>query len=107
MSTSSSRIDFLLNMLAKKPDDARAHFGLAVEYERLGRWDEVVSHLERYLDLADDEGNGFARLGRAFRRIGKEQEAREAFQRGIESALRHGHPSLAAELEDELKEEDL
>ena len=103
MNAPAGRIDFLLAMLDRNPDDARALFGLAVEYERLGNWEDVVHHLQRYLSVTDDEGNGFARLGRALRRLGKEEEARVALVRGIEKAHRHGHPSLAAELEEELE----
>ena len=107
MSSSGNRIDFLRALVAKKPDDARARFGLAVEYERVGDWDQAITHLNEYLRLADDEGNGFARHARALRKRGKDAEARAAFQRGIESANSHGHPSLAAELDEEMEAEEL
>jgi hypothetical protein len=34
-------------------------------------------------------------LARAFEKVGKRDEAREAYQRGIEAAELHGHPSMA------------
>jgi E3 SUMO-protein ligase RanBP2 len=99
----SARIEALQKMLSARPNDPRAHFGLAVEFERLGRWTEVISHLESYLDLTEDQGNAWGRLARARLQAGEPDLAREAYRRGIEAAGRHGHPSMAMELEEELE----
>ena len=99
---SEQRIDALRRMVERKPDDVRARFGLAAEYERLGRWEDMVRELEAYLALAQDEGNAWGRLGRAFRELGRIEDARAAYSRGIEAANRHGHPSMAAEFEETL-----
>lgn len=100
----ADRIAVLQKMLMTRPDDGRAHFGLALEYERLGRWAEVVTHLQAYLGVSDDEGNAHGRLARALRQLGRDDEARDAYLAGIEAAGKHGHPSMAAELEEELEE---
>jgi Flp pilus assembly protein TadD len=102
--TESTRIEMLHRMLERNPDDGRVRFGLAAEYERLGRWEEAVRQLREYLARSDDEGNGWGRLGRALRRLGREEEARDAYRQGIAAAHRHRHPSLAAELEEEMEE---
>jgi len=101
---SEQRIDALRRMVESRPEDARARFGLAAEYERLGRWEEAVRELEAYLAIADDEGNAWGRLGRALRELGRDEDARAAYRRGIEAAQRHGHPSMAAEFEEILDE---
>ena len=101
---SEQRIDALRRMVEKRPDDARARFGLAAEYERLGRWGEVVAELQAYLRLTDDEGNAWGRLGKALRELGRNDEARAAYRSGIEAAGRHGHPSMAGEFEEVLDE---
>jgi thioredoxin-like negative regulator of GroEL len=98
------RIDSLRRIVAARPDDPRARFGLALEYERAGRWDEAVDELQSYLARATDEGNAYGRLARALHRLGRNDEAREAYRRGIEAAYRHGHPTMAGEFEDELDE---
>jgi len=100
----NTRIAALERMLSARPDDPRARFGLALEYERLERWEDVVAHLVRYLEGADDEGNAYGRLARALVRLGRMEEARDRFRQGIEAALRHGHPTLAADLEEELEQ---
>jgi E3 SUMO-protein ligase RanBP2 len=100
----NSRIETLTRMLETRPDDTRARFGLALEYERLGRWDDVISHLREYLGAAQDEGNAYGRLARALRQVGRDEEAREAYQLGIAAAEKHGHPTMAMELEEELND---
>jgi Flp pilus assembly protein TadD len=99
-----SRITALQNLLERNPNDTRALFGLANEYEKQQQWSDVVAHLSRYLSLADDEGNAWGRLAHALRVSGRSDEAREAYKRGIKEAEGHGHPSMAAEFAEILDE---
>lgn len=99
----TERIDALARMLERRPDDARLHFGLALEYMGAERWPEAVDTLRRYLELADDEGNAWGRLGEALRHTERDAEARLAYERGIEAAERHGHPTMADEFRDVLR----
>jgi Flp pilus assembly protein TadD len=99
---SNARIDSLLAILERRPDDPRLRFGLALEYEKLGQWDQVVEQLERYLEQVDDEGNAWGRLGAALRHLGRDDEARAAYGAGVRAATRHSHPTMAAEFQDVL-----
>jgi tetratricopeptide (TPR) repeat protein len=96
------RIDSFLKLLETRPADPRLHFGLALEYEKLERWDEVAHHLQHYLDGADDEGNAWGRLGAALRHMGRNDDAYEAYRRGIAAARAHKHPTMAEEFEEVL-----
>jgi Flp pilus assembly protein TadD len=98
----SPRIDALLGMLERRPDDPRLRFGLAVEYLNAGDLALGVTELERYLATADDEGNAWGRLGAALADLDRTDEAREAYRTGIRQANAHGHPTLAEELEEAL-----
>lgn len=100
----SNRIDALRRMIERNPNDARLRFGLALELEKLGDWQQVAEELRAYLALTDDEGNAWGRLGNALRQLGRDEEAKDAYRRGIEAATRHGHPSMAAEFEEILEE---
>jgi Flp pilus assembly protein TadD len=100
----ASRIEALRKMLARNPNDTRALFGLANEFEKQQQWSDVVEHLGRYLNLADDEGNAWGRLGHALRVTGRTDEARAAYRKGIDKAAAHGHPSMAAEFEEILED---
>jgi E3 SUMO-protein ligase RanBP2 len=103
---SASRIETLRQMVVARPDDPRPRFGLALEYERAERWDDAVRELRIYLQHADDEGNAYGRLGNALRRLGRDAEARDAFEDGIRAAERHGHPTMAQEFEEALEERE-
>lgn len=100
------RIEALRRMAEARPGDARARFGLALEYERAGDWEQVVTELRAYLEQAQDEGNAYGRLGHALRQLGRGEDARAAYQQGIETANRHGHPTMAQEFEEVLEEMD-
>ena len=93
----TSRIELFKQMLATDPGNTAVLFGLAKEYEKAGRNEELIETLNRYLETFDDEGNAFGMLAGAYERIGARDKAREAYERGIESAQRHGHPGMAEE----------
>ena len=91
----ASRIDIFRMMLEGDPDNTAVMFGLAKEYEKEGRWDEVVGVLTDYLQRADDEGNAYGMLASAYLKTGNRDAARRAYERGAEDARAHGHPSMA------------
>jgi len=93
----ASRIQIFEQMLATDPANSVVLFGLAKEYEKAGREEELIETLNRYLAAADDEGNAFGMLAAAYERTGQRDKARDAYQRGIETAQRHGHPGMAEE----------
>jgi predicted RNA polymerase sigma factor len=45
-----------------------------------------------------DEGNAWARLGEVLRRLGREDEARSAYERGVQQAEKFGHTGMADDL---------
>lgn len=100
----NSRIDALRSMLAKRPDDPRLRFGLALECLNSGALEEGVEHLRAYLSSKEDEGNAWGRLGAALRDLGREDEAREAYHTGIAKAEAHGHPTMADEFREILED---
>ena len=93
----TSRIDVFKQMLVSDPVNSSILFGLAKEYEKSGQTEEMIETLERYLAIADDEGNAFGMLARAYEQAGQRDKAKETFQRGIDAASAHGHPSMAEE----------
>jgi predicted Zn-dependent protease len=98
-----TRLDTLRALVAKNPGNALARFGLAIEEEKEGQLTEARANFEAYLERYDDEGNGWQRLAAVRRRLGDVDGARDALQKGIAAAYRFGHPSMAAEMEEELE----
>ena len=100
----ASRIDIFKQILTNDPVNSSVLFGLAKEYEKAGQDAEMIETLERYLAVADDEGNAFGMLAHAYEKAGQGDKAKEAFQRGIDAANKHGHPSMAEEYRTALEE---
>lgn len=94
---SQSRIEIFEQMLAGDPANTAVLFGLAKEYEKAGDELKLIETLERYLAAADDEGNAYGMLARAYERSKQLEKARASYQTGIEVATAHGHPGMAEE----------
>jgi len=101
----ASRIEVFEQMLAGDPANTMVLFGLAKEYEKTGDDPKVIETLERYLAAADDEGNAYGMLARAYERSDRLDKARETYARGADVAMAHGHPSMAQEYRDILEAE--
>lgn len=91
------RIAVFEQMLADDPTNTMVMFGLAKEYEKAGEHQRVIDMLNTYLDKADDEGNAYGTLAQAYLATGQRDKAVETYQKGIEVAMAHGHPSMANE----------
>ena len=59
--------------------------------------DAVFGGLRAYLDLAEDEGNAWGRLAESLARLGRVDEAADAYLTGIDQSLKHGHTGMADE----------
>ena len=93
----TNRIELFQQLLTTDPGNTSVLFGLAKEYEKAGDDEALIETLNRYLERVDDEGNAFGMLAGAYERLGRRDQAREAYERGIETAQRHGHPGMAEE----------
>ena len=91
------RIEVFQQMLAADPSNTMVMFGLAKEYEKLGRHTDVIKVLEDYLSHADDEGNAYGTLANAYALSGDREKAIETYNKGIDVSMAHGHPSMANE----------
>ena len=101
----ASRIEIFEQMLAGDPANTMVLFGLAKEYEKSGDDARVIETLERYLAAADDEGNAYGMLARAYERTNETDKARATYERGVQVANAHGHPGMAEEYRQILESE--
>ena len=92
-----NRIEVFEQMLESDPSNTMVMFGLAKEYEKLGRHRDVIRVLENYLSTADDEGNAYGTLANAYLLAGDREKAIDTYRRGIDVSMAHGHPSMANE----------
>ena len=94
-----NRIEYFERMVAANPDNPTGLLALANEYHNARRDEDEAAVLERYVAVhSDDEGNAYARLGDVLARLGREDEARTAYERGIRQAEKYGHTGMAEDL---------
>ena len=94
-----NRIEYFERMVADNPDNPTGLLALANEYHNAKRYEDEAAVLERYVSVhSDDEGNAYARLGDVLARLGREDEARSAYERGIRQAEKYGHSGMAEDL---------
>ena len=92
-----NRIEVFKQMLEAEPTNTMVLFGLAKEYEKIGQHAEVIELLEKYLVAADDEGNAYGMLAKAYEQTGMRERAKAAYERGVIASNAHGHPSMAGD----------
>ena len=95
----SNRLDTLKNMVAQDPASAFARYGLAMEYVNLGRFDEAMDEFHSLLGSNPDYAAGYFHAGRTLERIGKIDEARTMYEKGIEVTTRTGDAHTRSELQ--------
>ena len=92
------RIEYFERMLADNPDNPTGLLALANEYNKVGRYEDEAAALEHYTTTHEDEGNAYLRLGEVLQQLGREDEARAAYERGIGQAEKFGHSGMAEDL---------
>jgi tetratricopeptide (TPR) repeat protein len=98
-----SRLDLLALAAEKDPKNAFARYGLAMELARLGRLEEAA---EAFCALAADLPDyvpTYFQAGKTFERLGRADNARDMYERGIAAAARAGNAHARDELEAALR----
>jgi len=99
-----SRLDSLMELHAQDPADTDLLFMIASEHASEGRPAEAIPWLVRYVEQGRDVGAGWALLADCHEELGDAAALRAALERGIDAALRGGHPTLAGTLRQRLEE---
>ena len=92
------RINYFERMLEDDPDNPTGLLALANEYGKAERYEDEAAVLERYVAKHEDEGNAYLRLGEVLQKMGREDEAHAAYERGIQQAEKFGHSGMTEDL---------
>lgn len=89
----NTRLDTLKSMVEQKPEDAFSRYGLAMEYVRSGDLESAVAEFGTLLEHNPNYAAGYFHGGQALEKLGRIEEARAIYRRGIEvtSATGDGH----------------
>jgi tetratricopeptide (TPR) repeat protein len=94
-----SRLETLEEFLAANPNDAFVRYGLAQEYLKQGRAEQAVEQFQAILECNAEYKAAYYHLGQALERLGRLEEAREAYRRGIEVTTRLADLHTRSELQ--------
>ncbi len=95
-----NRIDRLKSLLERDPTDAFLHFGLAMEYVKLGRLDDALAAFDRVLEHDPNYSAAYYHKGNTLIGLGRHEEARDVLARGVEVTRRNGDPHAQREMEE-------
>ncbi len=82
----NDRIDTLKRILEQKPEDRFARYGLAMEYVKAARYADAVAEFERLIAHDPSYSYAYFHCGQALEKLGRLDEARAIYRRGIEAA---------------------
>lgn len=95
----TNRLAVLKGMLEQNPRDTFARYGLAMEYARSGDLEEAIAEYRAL--LADNENYPAAYFhgGQTLEKLGRLDEAREMYEKGIAVTARTGDAHTRSELQ--------
>ena len=95
----TNRVEMLKNMVAQDPNNSFAHYGLATEYANSGQLEQAVGEFEALLAKDQTYVAAYYHGGQALEKLGRVDEARSLYERGVEAATRKGDAHSRSELE--------
>jgi predicted Zn-dependent protease len=99
MSSGTSRIEMLKGFIAQRPTDPFPRYALALEYKNAGRMEEARETFDALMAAHPDYTAAYLHAGQTLIAIGRADDARAVFTRGIEACARRGDAHARGELE--------
>jgi tetratricopeptide (TPR) repeat protein len=92
-------MEILKNMLAENPRDSFARYGLAMEHVINGEMEQAIAEFRVLLEYNPDYAAAYFHGGQALEKLGRIEDAREMYQKGIESTSRSGDRHTQSEMQ--------
>ncbi len=100
----STRLEKLQALLEQDPGNTLLGYGLAQELAGLRRLDDAAAQYERVIAANPDYCAAYFHGARTLVQLGRKDDARALYRRGIETAARTGDQHAAAEMQAALAE---
>jgi tetratricopeptide (TPR) repeat protein len=95
----NDRLDTLKSLTAQNPQDSFVRYGLAMEYSRLGEFEQAIAEYRNLLAINPDYVAAYFHGGQSLEKLGRVDEARRMYRDGIEASTRAGDMHTRSELE--------
>ena len=94
-----NRLEILKSMVAKNPKDTFSRYGLAMEYANSGSLEKAVEEYESLLVSNPDYAAAYYHGGQALEKLGRLEDARSIYKRGLEATRRTGDGHTNGEIQ--------
>ena len=94
-----NRLEILKNMVAQNPSDSFARYGLAMAYAGAGDYAQASEEYRKLIEANPKYVAAYYHSGQALEKLGKAEEARAIYRRGIEISTQVGDMHARSELE--------
>ena len=99
MEAMADRLETLKSLVAQDPSNSFTRYGLAMEYANSGDLAQAVAEYETLLAANPDYAAAYYHGGQALEKLGRKDEARAMYRRGIEATTRTGDAHTRSEIE--------
>ena len=96
---SGTRLDILKSMVEQNPADSFLRYGLAMEYRNAGDLEAAVREFRALMAANPDYAPAYFHGGQTLERLGRDEEARELYRKGIETTARKGDQHALSEMQ--------
>ena len=94
-----NRLDTLKQLAAQDPANAFVRYGLAMEYTSSGELEKAVAEFQGILSVSPDYAAAYFHGGQTLEKLGRIEEARSMYERGIAVTTRTGDLHTRSELQ--------
>jgi tetratricopeptide (TPR) repeat protein len=98
-----SRKEMLEEFLAADPNDSFSRYALALELEKASDLDAAIAQLREVIVRDADYVAAYYHLGRLLAKSAQEQEALDAYRRGLDVATRIGDQKTRNEIQEAIE----
>ena len=92
-------MEVLQSMVAQNPRDSFARYGLAMEHANQGNLEQAAAEYRTLLEHNADYAAAYFHGGQTLEKLGRIDDAREMYQKGIEVTTRTGDQHTKSELQ--------
>lgn len=95
----TNRLEILKQMVSQDPNNLFARYGLAMEYAKGGDFAEAVGEFRKLVQHDENYAAAYFHAGQALEKLGRLEEARAMYEKGIEITTRKGDLHTRGEIE--------
>ena len=100
----NDRLETLKKFIETNPDDCFARYGVAQEHLKRGEHEKALEQFTRIFEIKPDYQAAYYHGGKAYEKLGRIEEARATYRKGIEVASRSADLHAQSELQAALDE---